>query len=78
MTKLELLIQKTHRLSESQIDALITQADVFASVPTYYSAPQFVRDSIARGIADVEAGRVVDGETVFKNLRARILNAQAK
>jgi predicted transcriptional regulator len=32
-----------------------------------------VRAAVAEGLADVEAGRVVDADTMFEELRARYL-----
>lgn len=76
MTKLERLTEAAASLDEDQIDGLIAYATYLAGASFYETAPAEVRASIQRGIDDMAAGRVVDGEALHKAIAARIAAAR--
>lgn len=72
MGKVEQLQNVASQLSEEQLDSVIAYATSLTEPSVYDSAPQEVRASIERGLADIEAGRTVSLDEVMRDIDARI------
>lgn len=71
--KLALLSQVASKLDDEVLDDFIAAAQHAASDTSFYAtAPQHVRDSIERGIADADAGRVTPLEDMMTQIGKKL------
>lgn len=68
-----LVLDEPTDLPDGEIVELVSLDEVLAQGGDYLDAEERarLRESIERGIADVRAGRTVDGRSVIASLRAR-------
>lgn len=69
------LLERTEHLSNEQLDALLDLTAALARPSVYASLPAPERASIEQGLADLDAGRVVDADEVFTAIDRRIERA---
>jgi hypothetical protein len=70
MTKTEQLTAVAERLSEEQIDALLSFARSMADKPLYEMAPPEARASLDRGLEQIARGETMSLEELSKRLEA--------
>jgi hypothetical protein len=71
MPTLEKLHTIAQTLTNEQLAAMIVYAKQMRAAPVLHRAPQYVRDSVVRGVADVRAKRTVSSATLFKKMRSK-------
>jgi predicted transcriptional regulator len=80
MTRSERIARLTsaaEKLSDAQINALVELSVAMARPSVYANLPAEQKASIEQGIADYEAGRVVDADEVFAEIDKRLAAAEA-
>jgi hypothetical protein len=70
MTKTEQLTAVAERLTDEQFDALLDFAQSMAGRPFYETAPPEALASLARGLAQIAAGEVLELDELDKRLKA--------
>jgi len=76
--KLALLSEVASQLDDVVLDDFLAAAQHAASDTSYYAkAPQHVRDSIDRGIADLDAGRSTSFDEVMAQIGKKLKVAGA-
>ena len=81
MSRIETIAKLTktaEQLSDEQLRALLELSAAMASPSVYSTLSAADRASIEMGIADHEAGRVVDSDDLFAAVDARIAAAAAR
>ena len=72
MSKLQTLAEKARDLPPEQIDALIHFAETMRSAPFIEHAPADAMAALEQGLAEIAAGKAIDGPTVFDRLDAKL------
>jgi predicted transcriptional regulator len=72
MTKLTELAKAASGLPPEQLDALIHLAETMRSTPFIDRAPPEAVAALEQGLAEIAAGKVVDGPALFDRLDAKI------
>jgi predicted transcriptional regulator len=72
MTKLNELAKAAGGLPPEQLDALIHLAVTMRSTPFLDRAPPEAIAALERGLAEIAAGKAVDGPAVFDRLDAKL------
>ena len=72
------LAQNAERLSDEQLRALLDLTATMNTPSVYATLSDVERASIDAGIADLEAGLVVNADDVFAGVDTRIADALAK
>ena len=75
--QLELLTTSAEKLSDAQVSALVDLSMAMARPSVYASLPAEQKASIDQGIADYDAGRIVDADDVFAEIDKRLAAAGA-
>jgi predicted transcriptional regulator len=74
--KIARLTSTAERLSDAQINVLVELSVAMTRPSVYASLPAEHKASIEQGIADYEAGRVVDADEVFAEIDKRLAAAE--
>lgn len=69
------LLERTEHLSDEQLNALLDLTAALARPCVYASLPSSERASIEQGLADLDAGRIVDADEVFTAIDSRVERA---
>jgi predicted transcriptional regulator len=79
MSKMEAIAQFcriAEQLSEEELQAVLDYSSYMAGPSVYSTLSEADKASINRGLADKQAGRVVDGDVAHAAIRQRIANAR--
>ena len=72
MTKIEELASTASNLAPEQIEALLQLARSMRGPAIYYSAPAEVLAALDRGLAEIAAGKTVDGVDVLDRIDRKL------
>lgn len=75
--QIELLTSAAEKLNDAQVSALVDLSVAMARPSVYASLLPGQKASIEQGIADYEAGRVIDADEVFADIDRRLAAASA-
>lgn len=72
MTKIEELASTASNLAPEQIEALLQLARSMRGPAIYYAAPAEVLAALDRGLAEIAAGKTVDGTAVLDRIDRKL------
>lgn len=72
MSKLAILAEAARDLPTEKIDALIHLAETMRAAPFLERAPKEAVAALEQGLAEIAAGKVVEGPPVFERLDAKL------